>query len=129
MFPAARASTCCPISRHGTEYRALPTLRWQSGPIGPVDQVASTKSLGGNGFSAAASTASNTDTGLAPSNDAVGPDVRDLPAPASAPRPASAASEVNSRPRQNESRTYGIARSTRGLSFGLNARAGSASTP
>jgi hypothetical protein len=34
-------------------------------------------------------------------------------------------SESNSRPRQNESRTYCIGRSTRGLSFGLPARAGS----
>ena len=69
MFPAARAWTCCPINRHGTEYKARPTFRWQSGPIFPVDQVATTNSLRGNGFSAAASAASNTDNGLAPSRD------------------------------------------------------------
>ena len=39
------------------------------------------------------------------------------------------ASEVNSRPRQNESRTYGIGRSTCGLSLGLSALAGSIRQP
>ena len=38
-------------------------------------------------------------------------------------------SDADSRPRQNESRTYGIGRSTRGLSLGLTARAGSTRLP
>src|ERR1700716_2550425 len=52
-----------------------------SGPIVPVDQVASTNRLRGNGFSSPASTASNTDIGAAPPNAPALPTPCDLLAP------------------------------------------------
>jgi hypothetical protein len=119
-----RAWTCSPIRRHGTEYNAGPTLTWMSGPTLPVDQVANVNTLRGNGFNAGASNAANTAAGAAPSR----PGCARYPATSrhhtSAPS-RMCSNDSKSRPRQNESRTYGIARSTRGLSLGLNARAGS----
>ena len=99
-----RASTFCPMKRHGTEYRHRPTLTWMSGPIVARDHVASTKRLCGKGFSSPASTAWNTVSGLAPPNG------RHEREPATSVHHTSAACciaaiEVNSRPRQNESRT------------------------
>src|SRR4051812_41012543 len=64
----SRASRRCPISRHGTEYRLLPTLTWMSGPTLPVDHVANTNGLAGNGVSVSASAAANTAAGAAPSS-------------------------------------------------------------
>ena len=63
-----RAWTCPPISRHGTEYSAGPTLTWMSGPTLPVDHVASTNGVAGSGPNAGASTAANTTAGAAPSS-------------------------------------------------------------
>jgi hypothetical protein len=99
-----------------------------SGPTVGFDQDASTNTLRGSGFSSSASTASNTDSGAAP------PSGRHERRPATfsdQSRAASciASSEANVRPRKNESRQYGIGRSTRGLSRGLFARAGSINTP
>src|SRR5512144_2770277 len=116
------------MNRHGTEYKVLPTLTWMSGPTVGADQEASTNTLRGNGLSTAASTASNTERGAAPPSgrqDRVPATVRDQSRAAC----CIPSSEANSRPRKNESRQYGIGRSTRGLSFGLPARAGSISTP
>jgi hypothetical protein len=99
-----------------------------SGPTVGVDQEASTNTLRGSGLSSSRSTASNTLSGAAPSS---GRHER-RPATVSAQSRAAEASasiEANSRPRKNESRQYGIGRSTRGLSFGFLARAGSISTP
>ena len=95
-----------------------------SGPTRAADQVASTNGATGNGRNADASTAANTAAGAAPSSGrhARAPATSRLQRSASARIPAS---EPNSRPRQNESRTYGIGRSTCGLSLGLAARAGS----
>ena len=82
----------------------------------------------GSGLSAGASTAANTTAGAAPSNG------RQARAPATSLDQRTAPDcmsykEVNARPRQKESRTYGMGRSTRGLSLGLNARAGSTRVP
>jgi hypothetical protein len=99
-----------------------------SGPTLPVDQVATTNRLRGNGFRAAASTAANTAAGAAPSRLGC----RRAPATSTDQSRAScciASSDVNDRPRQNESRTYGMARSTRALSRGFAALAGSMSVP
>ena len=122
----SRASTRRPMCCQGAEYSVLPTLTWMSGPILPVDQVASTNGRFGSDRNACASTARNTAIGAAPASG------RQCRCPATSRHQAKACSriccsEVNSRPRQNESRTYGIGRSTRGLSFGLAARAGSIS--
>jgi hypothetical protein len=75
-----------------------------SGPIFALDQVASTNGAAGNGASARCSTAANTAAGAAPSSGrhARWPATSLLQATASA---RIASSEVNSRPRQNESRT------------------------
>ena len=112
----------------GTEYSVPATLAWMSGPTRADDQVASTNGSAGSAASAGRSTASNIAAGAAPSSG------RQARAPATSTHQRSAmrrisGSEANSRPRQNESRTYGIGRSTCGLSFGLNARAGSTSVP
>lgn len=118
----------CPIRAHGTEYRAEPTLTWMSGPTLPVDQVASTNSVTGSGFRVGASIAAKTAAGAAPvsgRHDRVPATCRDQPAASS----CIASRLVKVRPRQNESRTYGMGRSTRGLSWGLNARAGSIRVP
>ncbi len=88
--------------------------RWISGPIFAVAHVASTNGSPGSGRSASFSTDSNTTAGAAPSSGRHA--LR--PATSSDQRTASpciCGREVNSRPRQNESRTYGIGRSTRGL--------------
>ena len=85
-----------------------------SGPIFAVAQVASTNGPAGSGRSASFSTAPNTAAGAAPSS---GRHAR-CPATSSDQRAASAciaSSDVNSRPRQRLSRTYGIGRSTCGL--------------
>ncbi len=100
----ARASTFWPRKRHGTEYRQRPTLTWMSGPTVPRDQAASTKRFCGNGFSADRSTAWRTVNGAAP------PSGRHDRCPATSVHQliaaaCIAASDVNSRPRQNESRT------------------------
>ncbi len=121
-----RAWTCWPISGHGTEYRHRPTLMWMSGPTLATDQVASTNGVAGSARRAGASTVANTVAGAAPSRG------RQARAPATSwdQRTASAciAARLGKvRPRQNESRTYGIGRSTRGLSLGRKARTGSTS--
>jgi len=69
MVAVDRAWTCWPINRQGTEYNAGPTLTWMSGPTLPVDQVANTNGVAGSALNAGASTAANTATGAAPSND------------------------------------------------------------
>ena len=99
-----------------------------SGPTLAADHVASTNGVAGNARNAGPSTAANTAAGAAPSS---GRQAR-APATSFAQRTAAAcipSTEVNVRPRQKESRTYGIGRSTRGLSLGLKARAGSTSVP
>lgn len=99
-----RACTRSPINVQGTEYRAPPTFTWMSGPTLPVDQLASTNGVLGSGARAGASTAANTAAGAAPPN---GRQAR-RPATSRAHRIASAricSKPVNSRPRQNESRT------------------------
>ncbi len=106
----------------------MPTLTWMSGPTVGVDQEASTNTLRGNGFSSSRSTASNTLSGAAPCNGRHERRPATLSDQSRAAR-CIASSEANSRPRKNESRQYGIGRSTRGLSFGFWARAGSINTP
>jgi hypothetical protein len=99
-----------------------------SGPIFALAQVASTNGPAGNGLSASFSAAANTAAGAAPSS---GRHAR-IPATSVHQRSASACIRLrlmNWRPRQNESRTYGIGRSTRGLSAGRNALAGSGRNP
>jgi len=128
VVAVARASTLHPMNRHGTEYRLLPTRIWMSGPTVGRDQQACTNTVRGNGFSSASSTAWKTASGAAPSSG------RHDRRPATLADQSTAArcicpSEVNSRPRKNESRQYGMGRSTLGLSRGLRARAGSISTP
>ena len=123
-----RTSTRWPSSFHGTEYNVLPTLTWQSGPTFAVDQVARVNRVGGNGIRASLSAAANTLNGIAPSRpwcDRVPATCRHQVIAAD----CISATEANSRPRQNESLIYGTCRSTRGLSFGLRARAGSISVP
>jgi len=93
----------------------LSTWAWMSGPILAVAHVASANGPAGSGRSACFSTAPNTAAGAAPSSG------RHCLRPATSrdQRTASACicvSELNSRPRQKLSRTYGIGRSTRGLS-------------
>lgn len=80
-----------------------PTLTWMSGPTTAVDQRASTNGVGGNGSRVSASTASNTAMGAAPCNG------RHCRRPATFWLQVTASAcmcsiEVNSRPRQNESR-------------------------
>jgi hypothetical protein len=123
-----RASSRWPISRQGIEYSVVATLAWMSGPTLAVAQLASTNTVAGSASSASASTAANTLAGAAPCSG------RHDRWPATCWHQSSAAccscsSEANSRPRQNESRMSGMGRSTRGLSVGLPARAGSISTP
>ncbi|MGX1480890.1 UNVERIFIED_CONTAM: hypothetical protein RKD50_009698 [Streptomyces canus] len=77
---------------------------WISGPTVAVDQRASTNGVGGRGSSSAASNASNTAIGAAPPNG------RHFRRPATCWLQVTASDcmcsiEVNSRPRQNESRT------------------------
>ena len=99
-----------------------------SGPIFAVAHVASTNGSAGSGRSASFSAASNTAAGAAPSS---GRHAR-RPATSADQRTASAcicSRDVNSRPRQKQSRTYGIGRSTLALSRGLSARAGSTRQP
>ena len=99
-----RTSAVLPMCRQGTEYSTLPTRAWISAPILAFAQVVSTNGPAGSGGSAAASTASNTAAGVAPAS---GRQER-CPATWALHRAASAcicSSEVNSRPRQNESRT------------------------
>jgi hypothetical protein len=106
----------------------LSTWAWMSGPIFAVAHVASTNGAAGSGRSASFSTASNTAAGAAPSS---GRHAR-CPATSSDQRAASAciaSSDANSRPRHRLSRTYGIGRSTCGLSRGFSARAGSIRQP
>ena len=117
IVSVTRTSALWPMCRHGTEYSTLPTRAWMSGPILALAQVASTNGSAGSGLSASFSAAANTAAGAAPSS---GRQAR-CPATSSDQRTASAcicASEANSRPRQKLSRTYGIGRSTRGLSAG-----------
>ena len=128
IVSVTRTSALWPMCRHGTEYSTLPTRAWMSGPILALAQVASTNGSAGSGRSACFSAAANTAAGAAPSS---GRQAR-CPATSSDQRTASAcicASEANSRPRQKLSRTYGIGRSTRGLSAGRYARAGSTRHP
>ena len=128
MVAVMRTSAVLPMCRHGTEYSTLSTRAWMSGPLFAFAQVASTNGAAGSGRKASFSTAVNTTAGAAPSKGRHGR----APATSADQRTASAcicASEVNSRPRQNESRTYGIGRSTRGLSAGRNTRAGSGRNP
>ena len=128
IVAVSRTSAVLPMCRHGTEYSTLSTWAWISGPIFAVAHVASTNGSAGSGRSASFSTVSNTAAGAAPSS---GRHAR-RPATSSDQRAASAcicARVVNSRPRQNESRTYGIGRSTRALSLGFSARAGSTRQP
>jgi hypothetical protein len=104
MRSVARASTEWPISRHGTEYSAVPTLMWQSGPTFGVDQVANSNGDRGKGTSAAASAAVNTASGAAPSM----PRCARWPATSVHQRTAVACmsgSLAKSRPRQKLSRT------------------------
>jgi hypothetical protein len=99
-----------------------------SGPIFAVAHVATVNGPVGSGRSASFSTASKTAAGAAPSS---GRHAR-RPATSSDQRAASAcirSSDVNSRPRQKLSRTYGIGRSTLALSRGFSARAGSMRQP
>jgi hypothetical protein len=124
----SRTSAVLPMCCHGTEYSTRSTWAWISGPIFARAQVASTNGPAGSGRSACFSAASNTAAGAAPSSGRHGR----RPATSADQRSASAcicASEVNSRPRQNESRTYGIGRSTLALSRGLTALAGSTRQP
>jgi hypothetical protein len=89
-----------------------------SGPIFAAAQVASTNGPAGSGRSASFSTASKTAAGAAPSS---GLHAR-CPATSADQRAAPAcicSSDANSRLRQKLSRTYGIGRSTRALSRGL----------
>ncbi len=99
-----------------------------SGPIFARAHVASTNGSAGSGRSVCFSTASNTAAGAAPSS---GRHAR-RPAVSADQRSASAcicSRLMNSRPRQNESRTYGIGRSTLALSRGFRDRAGSIRHP
>ena len=128
IVSVTRTSAVLPMCGHGTEYSTLPTRAWMSGPIFAVAHVASTNGSGGSGPSASFSAAANTTAGPAPSSG------RHARTPATSVHQRSAAacicaSDVNSRPRQKLSRTYGIGRSTRGLSVGRNARAGSGRNP
>jgi hypothetical protein len=128
MVSVTRTSAVLPMCRHGTEYSTLPTRAWMSGPIFALAQVASTNGSAGSGSSASFSAAANTAAGAAPSS---GRQAR-VPATSAHHRSASACicpRLANWRPRQNESRTYGIGRSTRGLSAGRNTRAGSGRNP
>ena len=124
IVAVSRTSAVLPMCCQGTEYSTRSTWAWISGPIFAVAQVASTNGPEGSGRSASFSAASNTAAGAAPAS---GRHAR-RPATSADQRSASAcicASDANSRPRQNESRTYGIGRSTLALSRGLIARAGS----
>jgi len=97
--------------RHGTEYKVRPTLTWMSGPTLHRDHCASTNGSAGSGLSRSCSAAANTAAGAAPSSG------RHDRRPATSVHHRSApdcicSMLVNSRPRQNESRIYGIGRST-----------------
>ena len=113
---------------HGTEYRLCPTFTWMSGPTLHRDHCARTNGVFGSGASAPASAAANTAAGAAPSSGRHGR----CPATSADQRAAPAcicARLVNSRPRQNESRIYGIGRSTCALSRGFRDLAGSTRQP
>jgi hypothetical protein len=117
IVSVTRTSAVLPMCRHGTEYSTLPTRAWISGLIFAFAHVASTNGSAGSGRSASFSTAANTAAGAAPSSG------RHARPPATSSDQRSAASCIwtrlmNSRPRQNESRTYGTGRSTLGLSVG-----------
>ena len=112
----------------GTEYRAPATVTWQSGWTFGVDQAASSNGWVGTGSSAACSVAWKTPSGWAP------PSGRHARRPATCRQQISAACTIacrfgKSRPAKKLSRTEGMGRSTRGLSFGLRALAGSISMP
>ena len=114
---------------HGTEYRLLPTLTWMSGPTLHRDHSASTNGLRGSGAQVRPSRPRRTPR----------PGRRRPAAGTTAARPPRAHQRsalglhlrqlVNSRPRQNESRIYGIGRSTCALSRGFRDRAGSTRQP
>ena len=128
IVAVSRTSAVLPMCAQGTEYRTRSTWAWISGPIFARAQLASTNGSAGNGRKEPFSALSNTAAGAPPSS---GRHAR-RPATSADQRSASAcicASEVNSRPRQKLSRTYGIGRSTRALSRGLRARAGSIRQP
>jgi hypothetical protein len=113
---------------HPTEYRLCPTFTWMSGPTLHRDHCASTNGDAGSAASAFFSAAANTAAGAAPSSGRHGR----CPATSADQRTAPAcicATLVNSRPRQNESRIYGIGRSTWALSLGFRDRAGSIRQP
>jgi hypothetical protein len=99
-----------------------------SGPTLAVRHSARTNSPAGSGASVPFSAASNTASGLAPSS---GRQARCPATPVHHRSPSACiwAREVNSRPRQNESRIYGIGRPACGLSRGLRDRAGSTRQP
>ena len=104
MLDVARASTRCPRCHHGMEYNVASTLAWMSGPTIGRDQDASTNPEVGSRRSVGASTAANTAAGAAPSSG------RQDRAPATSRDHLTASTRiasrlVNSRPRQNESRT------------------------
>jgi hypothetical protein len=128
MVAVERASRVSPRCFHGTEYKLWPTLTWMSGPTLHRDHSASTNGALGSGASFCFSTAPNTAAGAAPSSG------RQDRRPATSAHQRTAAAcicsrLVNSRPRQNESRIYGIGRSTCALSRGFLDRAGSTRQP
>jgi len=128
VVSVTRVSVTCPMCRQGTEYKTLSMTTWQSGATFGLTHRASWNPLVGNGSSSGSSTARNTDSGCAPSS------IRCDRSPATsvhqvAARACMPATLAKVRPRQNESRTYCIIRSTRGLSLGLTARAGSIRQP
>jgi len=66
--PAARASSCWPISLYGSEYSVRPTLAWASGATRGRLQAASSNAASGSGSSAGASSAASTPAGVRPSS-------------------------------------------------------------
>ena len=128
MVAVMRTSAVLPMCRHGTEYSTFSTRAWMSVPILAFAHMASTNGSAGSGRSASFSIAANTAAGAAPSSGRHGR----CPATSRDQRAASAcicARLVNSRPRQNESRTYGMGRSTLALSRGFRDLAGSIRHP
>ena len=108
-------------------YQAPPAWTWASRPTTASVHTAGSKGAAGSGSSAGRSTSRKTSRGRCP----VVPCTR---RPASSRHHRSSAAFTSSRlakarPRQNASRTKGIARSTRGLSRGCFARAGSMRQP
>ena len=111
--PAGGPTTTTARSSTRTSPPTPSSSRASSSPGGQHERI------GRKGRSASRSTASNTAAGAAPSS---GRQAR-CPATSSDQRAASAcicSRDVNSRPRQNESRTYGIGRSTRALDHIVN---------